>query len=182
MTGMFAGTETFNSPLVHGMFSQVDSMESMFNSAAASSQRFGQWGVRNVTRVNAMLHMAFSFSQPVGDWIVSRATDMSHLFYKATLFSQSIGQWNFSNVANMEYMLFDLKSFKQSLRQWNVYNLTGMQGMSTIAKSLNSYNIEAMDLEAQRAILILSEGRWLDGSFITICIVEIEGEQVRSDG
>jgi len=125
--GMFAGCESFNSPVDSWDVSHVTSMFGMFEQCKRFNQPLNSWDVSSVENMCSMFTHCLSFNQPLDQWNVSHVKKMSTMFAACHRFNQPIGAWDVSRCEDMLFMFRDCYSFNQPLNSWNVYNVKNMK-------------------------------------------------------
>jgi surface protein len=126
MSNMFASSN-FNQSISGWNVSNVNIMNSMFQSNTAFNRQIGNWDVSNVNSMTAMFRENRTFNQPLSGWNVSNVTIMNNMFL-SSIFNQPIGNWDVSKVQYMNGMFASISSgpycnFNQPLSGWNVTSL-----------------------------------------------------------
>jgi surface protein len=136
----YADNVVFNATDIPDL-SQVTSVSGMFRGSEFFNSNISDWDVSNVTDMSYMFSDATAFNQDISQWTVSNVTDMSYMFSDATAFNKNISGWNVSNVTNMRNSFSKAITFNQDLSGWDVSNVTDIYYMlNEAALSIDNYD------------------------------------------
>lgn len=118
-TGMFLGSELFNSDIGSWDTSSALTFFSMFKGAASFNQSLNLWQTGLVERMDSMFQDATTFNGQIDQWDVSSVRVFQNMFFKATAFNQDLSAWNVASAGNM-FRMFRDSNFTSNVNDWAI--------------------------------------------------------------
>jgi hypothetical protein len=102
--------------------SNVETIASMFEGAAAFNRDLGSWDTSNIIDGNRMFAGATSFTDgSISSWDISRMANIDEMFSGASAFDGDLSTWNLANAKSLRRMFAGADSFRQNLCTWTKY-------------------------------------------------------------
>lgn len=136
---MFESATDFNGNLSSWDVSNVRVMKNMFKNTKGFNGDLSSWNVSNVIDTSGMFHEATAFNRPINSWShkTRNIENMESMFEKATVFDQNLNDWNTSKVLNMKSLFKNAKKFNGDITTWNTENVINMSHTFEEAEKFN---------------------------------------------
>ena len=109
-------------------FSQVTSMDSMFNGATLVNPDTSNWDTSSVTSMKSIFEDT-SANPDTSHWDTSKVTDMRGMFSLNGSANPNTSGWDTSKVTNMSYMFYGAASAMPDTGNWDTSQVTDMSGL-----------------------------------------------------
>jgi surface protein len=118
-------------------FSNVTSMEFMFQATFSANPDTSNWDTSSVTTMRRMFWSALSANPNTSNWDMSSVTNMRSMFSGADSANPDTSNWDTSSVTNMSFMFSGADSANPDTNNWDTSSVTSMSSMFSSATSAN---------------------------------------------